>query len=96
MRRGSRILALGALLGALTAVGHGWAQDRESGFALNRFEPSSSGSAWFAGDSLDFRGDQRFAAKAVLDWAYKPLVTYDGDGDERTAVMRHQAFTHLG
>ena len=66
------------------------------GFALNRFEPAERGSDWFTTESLDLRGDRRFAAGLVLDWASKPLVANDRNGDEQAALIRHQAFAHLG
>ena len=68
----------------------------QSGFALNRFDPSERGSDWFALESLDLRGHNRWAVGVVGDWAYKPLVLYDSAGDERTAIVKHQAFAHVG
>ena len=32
----------------------------------------------------------------VGDYAYKPLVFYDANGDEQFAVVKHQLFVHLG
>ena len=55
----------------------------QSGFALNRFDPSERGSDWFALESLDLRGHNRWAVGVVGDWAYKPLVLYDSAGDLR-------------
>jgi OmpA-OmpF porin, OOP family len=68
----------------------------QTGFALDRFEPSERGSEWFALDSLDLRGKLRPAVGVVGDWGYKPLVIYDSKGDEKTAVVRHQLFFHVG
>ncbi|MEB2310413.1 MAG: OmpA family protein [Sorangiineae bacterium] len=68
----------------------------QSGFALDRFEPSDRGSEWFAADSLDLRGHFRPALGVVGDWAYKPLVLYDADGDEIRPLIEHQVFLHLG
>lgn len=68
----------------------------EGGFALDRFEPSERGSDWFANESLDLRGNGRLALGAVGDYAHKPLVFYDSNGDERAAVVEHQLFVHLG
>jgi len=76
-------------------AGRATAQTAE-GFALDRFEPAEVGSEWFAGDSLDFRGDQRWSFGVLGDWSYKPLVAYDAQGDETHAVVRHQIFAHLG
>jgi OmpA-OmpF porin, OOP family len=69
---------------------------QSAGFALNRYEPSERGSEWFMNESLDLRGDPRFAAGLVLDYARKPLVIYTPDGDERAAVVGHQLFAHVG
>jgi hypothetical protein len=32
----------------------------------------------------------------VGDYAYKPLVAYDENGNEVSAVIRHQLYAHLG
>ena len=66
------------------------------GFAIDRFEPAERGSQFFVVDNLDLRGATRPALGAVLDYGYKPLVAYDLDGNERSAVVRHQAWVHLG
>ncbi len=71
------------------------AQSNE-GIALNRYEPSERGSDWFQGESLDLRGEGRWSVGAVGDWAFKPLVVYDGNGDVVQAIIKHQAFVHLG
>jgi outer membrane protein OmpA-like peptidoglycan-associated protein len=47
-------------------------------------------------DDLDLRGHPRTAAGAVLDYARKPLVVDDPDGNERAALVRHQLLVHLG
>jgi OmpA-OmpF porin, OOP family len=81
-----------ALLGAAPALG----QERAGGFTLNRFEPSERGSDWFAAESLDLRGHQRFAAGLVIDYARKPLVMYDPAGDEQVAIVSDQLYAHAG
>ncbi|MCU0687834.1 MAG: hypothetical protein MUF34_37260, partial [Polyangiaceae bacterium] len=72
------------------------AQSTETGFGVDRFDPSERGSEWFALDSLDLRGHQRFAAGGVASWAYKPFVLYDGDGEVRNAIVEHQIVLHAG
>ncbi len=72
------------------------AQPKADGFALNRYEPSDRGSDWFANESLDLRGHLRGAAGLVIDYGYKPLVIYDLDGDERSAIVEHQLHGHVG
>src|SRR5437868_11294480 len=66
------------------------------GFDVNRFNPSESGSDWFANESLDLRGSGRLALGIVGDYGYKPFVLYNGDDSERAAIVRHQLFAHFG
>lgn len=79
---------------ALAWSSHGFAQTR-TGFAVDRFEPAEHGSRQFVVDPLDLRAGTA-AAGATLDYAYEPLVLYDASGVERDALVRHQAFVHLG
>jgi outer membrane protein OmpA-like peptidoglycan-associated protein len=94
MMRKERWAWLGSLamvFGTSTAL----AQEAE-GFSLNRFEPAERGSDWFASESLDLRGHQRFSAGLVFDYGRKPLVLYDLDGNEQTAIVSDQLFAHAG
>src|SRR4051794_17026402 len=72
------------------------AQATARGFAVNRFEPSEPGSDWFVNESLDFRGGPRPAFGAVFDWAYRPLVLRDPQGEPRADVITDQVFVHAG
>jgi OmpA-OmpF porin, OOP family len=83
-------------LASLLATGIARAQPVADGFSLDRFEPSERGSEWFANESLDLRGAKRLAAGLVLDYANKPLVIYDLDGNQRSAIVRNQLFGHVG
>jgi outer membrane protein OmpA-like peptidoglycan-associated protein len=85
------LVAFAILLASVPA-----AAQEAKGFNLNRFDPSERGSDWFVLDSLDLRGHKRHAIGVVADYAYKPLVIYEPDGAERAAVIKWQAFTHLG
>src|SRR6478736_4203582 len=90
---------LAAVLFTMTAVsfpGSASAQTTAPGFALDRFEPSERGSDWFTADSLDFRGEKRLAAGAVLDYAHDPLVLYKPDGSKINGIVSDQFFAHLG
>jgi outer membrane protein OmpA-like peptidoglycan-associated protein len=69
---------------------------QSQGFSIDRFDVSERGSDWFVGESLDLRGHGRGAIGLVGDYAYKPLVFYDLDGNEQTVIVRHQVFVHLG
>jgi OOP family OmpA-OmpF porin len=64
--------------------------------ALNRFEPSETGSDWFANESLDLRGNFRPALGVVGDFAYKPYILKNPDGSENTAIVSTQFYVHLG
>lgn len=91
---------------ALLATASAWAapamaQTGESpignqGFALNRFEPAERGSEWFALDSVNEAGDVRPAFGLVLDYARKPLVLANDQGDEVAGVVDNQWYAHLG
>jgi OOP family OmpA-OmpF porin len=72
------------------------AQGTASGFAIDRFEPSERGSEWFVLDTLDLRGRVRPAVGVVGDYALKPLVFYDQNGNEAQALVKRQLFLHLG
>src|SRR5690606_32555891 len=74
-------LVLASMFGASAASA------QSAGFALDRFDPSDRGSDWFALESLDFDGHMRAALGLVGDYAYKPLVLYNGDGDEVNAIV---------
>jgi OOP family OmpA-OmpF porin len=93
MRR--RLFAFGAV-SALTTSFAASASAQQTGFAIDRFEPAERGSQFFVVDNLDLRGAARPALGAVLDYGYKPLVVYDTNGNERSAIVRHQTFVHLG
>jgi OOP family OmpA-OmpF porin len=92
----SRSILLVIALAAMTASGVAQAQNRTETFALNRYNPSERGSDWFANESLDLRGHLRPLLGVVGDWSYKPLVLYTPDGDEMSAIVRHQVFAHVG
>ncbi|HEY8074593.1 MAG TPA: thrombospondin type 3 repeat-containing protein, partial [Labilithrix sp.] len=92
---GSRRFLGGATV-ALGILWSGTAAAQRSGFGIDRFEPAERGSQMFVVDTLDIRGKARPALGAVLDYGYKPLVFYDKDGNEKSAIVRHQLFTHVG
>ncbi len=89
-------LSLGACAFACVGLWSGSAKAQRTGFALDRFEPAERGSQFFVNDTLDFRGDLRPSAGLTLDYGYKPLVAYDLAGNERSAIVRHQLFGHVG
>ena len=89
-------LIVSASAALLSVVIPGRANAQATGFAIDRFEPAERGSQFFVLDNLDLRGSGRPALGAVLDYGYKPLVAYDLNGNERSALVRHQAWLHLG
>src|SRR5688572_13859780 len=91
-----RLLLCAVGLSSLALVRVAEAQSREAEFSLNRFEPSERGSDWFAAESLDFRGAQRFALGAMVDYARNPLVLYDTNGEKLSPLISDQLFLHAG
>ena len=72
------------------------ARAENTGFALERFDPADPGSHWFVGESLDYRGLSRPAVGIVADYASKPLVAYDKNGDLAASIVEKQTVAHLG
>jgi OOP family OmpA-OmpF porin len=67
------------------------------GYASSNFEPSERGSDWFANESLDLRGQFRFAVGAIGDYGYRGIIgSYNDDGTVRASVVRDQLFVHAG
>ncbi len=77
-------------------AGSASAQTPAEGFSVNRFSPAERGSDWFANDSLDLRGHLRPAIGLLGDYALKPLIIYDMEGDERIRLIENQLFIHAG
>ncbi|MBI4953952.1 MAG: OmpA family protein [Myxococcales bacterium] len=87
----------GLVTGLALTLSAGTALAQNQGFALNRFDPSETGSDWFATETLDFRGDVRPAFGIVPEWGWKPLVIYDAESDDEiSAVVQHQVYLHVG
>ncbi len=68
----------------------------QGGFGINRFDPSERGSEWFVQDTLDLRGNGRFAIGLPTEWSYRSLVNYDSKGDIRESIVRNMIVTHPG
>jgi outer membrane protein OmpA-like peptidoglycan-associated protein len=94
-RQWPRVVVAASAALAMAASGR-VALAQQTGFAVNRFDPSDRGSEWFAGDSLDLRGRVRPAAGMTTDWSYRPLVVYWPDGNVRSSIVRNQITTNLG
>jgi outer membrane protein OmpA-like peptidoglycan-associated protein len=92
-----RLITSFAFLAATGIVPTAFAQTASNtGFAVNRFEPSERGSEWFALESLDFRGKARPAVGIVADYQYRPLVIYGSDGEVKRSVVRNVLTTNVG
>ena len=65
----------------------------QRGFAINRFNISERGSEWFALDSLDFRGNLRFAIGVTGEAAFKPIAIPQPEG--HATVVSDQFYVHL-
>jgi outer membrane protein OmpA-like peptidoglycan-associated protein len=91
------LLAALVAFGALTpARSLAQSAQQNGGFALNRLDIAEVGSDWFVGDSLDLRGKVRPGVRLGIDWAHKPLVRYDDNGNELAAVVKDQVHGYLG
>lgn len=80
--------------GLLLAAGEARAQ-QATGFAVDRFEPAAPGSAFLSLESLDYEGHLRPAAGVVSAWAWKPLVVYDGQSQQVSALVQQQLIEHV-
>jgi len=89
-------LCLAALVAALiSAGGEARAQQASAGFAVDRFEPAAPGSGFLSLESLDFEGHLRPAGGLVSAWAWKPLVVYDGQSNQVSALVAQQLIEHV-
>jgi outer membrane protein OmpA-like peptidoglycan-associated protein len=95
----SSAIARGALL-----VGAAWlahtslaaAQSQER-FALDQFDPAPAGDRFFGVQGGDPGGHVSPRIQLLGEYAYRPLVLYRNDGDDRVAsVVSDQLFGHLG
>jgi len=90
-----RVGQVAAAVCVLAAAGSQARAQSVQGFADNRFEPAGAGSEWRTLESLRFDGHLRPALALVQNWAWKPLVAYDPQGDETGALIRQQLISHL-
>ncbi|MET0340930.1 MAG: OmpA family protein [Polyangiales bacterium] len=91
MRFSSFVATLAALTSCLP-FGRVLADSNDLGFAVQRFDPAERGSDWFALDSLDLRGDARTAVGLTADYARKPLILRDAEGER--ALLENQLIVH--
>jgi hypothetical protein len=85
---------LAALL-AGAAFGREAHAQQAAGFAVDRFEPAPAGSQFLSLESLDYEGHLRPAAGLVSAWAWKPLVVYDGQSQQVSALVQQELVEHV-
>jgi hypothetical protein len=72
------------------------AQQRPSGFAVERLYQSAPGGGWFVMDDLDMTGRLGGAASITSGYARNPLVITAPDGTQKLAVVSQEAFVDIG
>ncbi len=87
------VVVSASIFGASTAG----AQPAQAGYAVDNFQPSESGSDWFANESLDLRGAFRFAISATGQYGYRSVIgVYHSDGRVAASILRDEALLQLG
>jgi OmpA-OmpF porin, OOP family len=88
-----RLLVAPLLIGSLAIAGSAKA---DGGLALDRFQPAPAGDRFFGVQGGDPGGELSPRLMLLGDYAYKPLVLYQGSGGgEIGTVVKNQLFLHL-
>jgi hypothetical protein len=66
------------------------------GYALNILDSAERGSEWFATESLDLRGHGRMSLGVTGDWAHRPLLAAQRNGQRARALVRNQLLVQPG
>jgi len=91
--RTKRLVATCVLMAAAAAAGDVFAQ----GFTLDRFQPSPAGDRFFDVQGGDPGGELAPRLMILGDYAYRPLVLYRNNGDEKVGtVVSSRLLLHLG
>jgi hypothetical protein len=77
------------------AAGRPARAQQTAGFAVDRFEPAAPGSTFLSLDGLDYEGHLRPAAGLVSAWGWKPLVVYDGQSQQVSALVQQELVEHV-
>jgi uncharacterized protein (TIGR03382 family) len=64
--------------------------------AIDRMHAAAADSEWFAVDSLVFEGDREVSIEILNDYANRPLVAYDGAGNERGVIVSRSYVMQVG
>jgi OmpA-OmpF porin, OOP family len=92
----ARGAACAAGLLAFLRAGGASAQSQEA-FALDQFHPAPAGDRFFGTQGGDPGGHVSPRFLLLGEYAYRPLVLYQNDGDDRVGnVVSDQLFVHLG
>jgi OOP family OmpA-OmpF porin len=93
-----RWVAVGlAVCSALVAFERSASCQTLQSFALDRYEPTPAGDRFFAVEGADLGGHVTPRLQLLGDYAYRPLVLYRNDGDDRVgSLVSNQLFLHLG
>jgi hypothetical protein len=78
-----------AVVVAISSTAHA-----QTGYALERFEPSAPGAGWLVMDALDMTGALGGAMSATVDYAHDPLDV--SQAGQQVAVVSRQAMLDLG
>jgi outer membrane protein OmpA-like peptidoglycan-associated protein len=90
------VIAL-SVLAALGAIPSTATAQTVQPFALDRYGPTPAGDRFFAVPGADPAGHGTFRAALVLDYAHRPLVVYQNDGeDDIGSIVSDQLFLHAG
>jgi len=101
MEAAVRIRSSFALCAAFLAlcVVSGPAQAQNTGFQINRYEPTSAGEWSFLVDHPWYSSTRYFAAGVTLNYAHNPLVygysTVDNSFRQTTSIIEHQLLGHV-
>jgi OmpA-OmpF porin, OOP family len=83
--------------GACLAYAPVAAAQTEQRFSLDQFDPAPAGDRFFGVQGGDPGGHVNPRVMLLGEYAYRPLVLYRNDGDDRVAsVVSDQLFAHLG
>ena len=97
LRKRKRVAAVAALMllvgSAHTAGAQGYTAP---GFALDRFDPATRGSQWFAADDLNLSGELRPTLGLTTDYADAPLVIRSRTSNANVPLVSSQLVEHFG
>ena len=92
-KRSRKRLLSGSILVASLVLGA--AVHAQGGFALDRFQPAPAGDRFFGVQGGDPGGHLLPRLMLLADYAYKPLVLYQGSNEQAVgSIVSNQLFLH--